>query len=1195
MIDRDLLLKDTRKLVNDLVEDLRERTDEFERVRDYIRVQYSDAREAGRTDRSYEEWREDVLAQVAVGWVLASVFVRFCEDNRLYDLPLLSGPGGRRDLAGDHRADWLAEHREAGDRDWLQEVFGRYRNVPAIADLFGEYNPLWQFGPTDDGARAILDLWTRLDTRSGDLCHDFTDPNLDTRFLGDLYQDLSEHAKKTYALLQTPEFVEEFILERTLDPAVETFGLEGVKMIDPTCGSGHFLLGGFDRLLGYWKTRMPGHPTRDLVQRALTGIYGIDLNPFAVEIARFRLIVAALKASEIGELRDAPAFQINVAAGDSLIHGRRSGQLFSGTAGLGPLLRHRYPSEDHERADAILESGGYHAVVGNPPYITPKDKALRDAYRDIYDTAYMQYSLGVPFTERFFDLAVTPEGAGDGGFVGMITTNTFMKRSFGRKLVKEFLPTVDLTHVIDTSGAYIPGHGTPTVILVGRHRQPASRDVRSVLGIRGEPGRPDQPREGKVWKSIVRLVDQPGAENAYLSVEDQPRSRYSRHPWSLQGGAAPETKTMVERAAPVKLGSWTIEIGSTAYTRADDLYVAPEGTFVRQTGRGDQIRPFVTGSDVRDWIAAGSTEVLFPYDQEEGFEPALHGQRILQLVWPFRTLLWERKEPNGTVRDLGMEWFEWARFLKERLDSPLLITFAFVATHNHFVLERGGKVFKQSAPVIKLPAGRSEEDHTKLLGLLNSSTASFWMKQVFHCKGSTVDQRGARQTTVPFEDFYEFDSTKLKEFPIPDGASAERAKELDQLAQRLNASLPAMVVEEALPNRDRLDEARRRAAAIRARMVAVQEELDWECYHLYGLTDEELTAPDEEIPDLEKGQRAFEIVLARKMAAGESDSTWFERHSSAAVTEVPGNWPEQYRQIVERRIELIETHRSIRLLEKPEHKRRWNWDSWEELQNKVLQRWLLGRLEAEELWVEPELTTTARLADRVRREASFLEAAKLYSGRSDVDLTELVTELVLGQAVPFAVGYRFNASGLRFRREWERVWDLQREEDAIDSRTELPEDDPNHLTEAETELLKEKRGLDNIPVPPKYRKSDYSDETAYQLRGRLDVPQERFISYPGTRKGADTTPVIGWAGWDHLERTQALAGQYAARKDQGAEAAELVGLLAGLQEMVPWLKQWHNEVDPAYGQRMGDFFASFVESEAKGLGRTVEDLKTWTP
>ena len=51
--------------------------------------------------------------------------------------------------------------------------------------------------------------------------HDLADSSLSTRFLGDLYQDLSEHAKKRFALLQTPIFVEAFILDRTLAPALK--------------------------------------------------------------------------------------------------------------------------------------------------------------------------------------------------------------------------------------------------------------------------------------------------------------------------------------------------------------------------------------------------------------------------------------------------------------------------------------------------------------------------------------------------------------------------------------------------------------------------------------------------------------------------------------------------------------------------------------------------------------------------------------------------------------------------------------------------------------------------------------------------------------------------------------------------------------------------------------------------------------
>ena len=106
--------------------------------------------------------------------------------------------------------------------------------------------------------RRLLLFFQEIDAERGGLKRHFdtqgrsTQPLVDVyeklapqaRFLGDLYQDLSEHARKKYALLQTPEFVEEFILDRTLDPAIDEFGLEGLRIIDPTCGSGHFLLGG---------------------------------------------------------------------------------------------------------------------------------------------------------------------------------------------------------------------------------------------------------------------------------------------------------------------------------------------------------------------------------------------------------------------------------------------------------------------------------------------------------------------------------------------------------------------------------------------------------------------------------------------------------------------------------------------------------------------------------------------------------------------------------------------------------------------------------------------------------------------------------------------------------------------------------------------------------------------------------------
>jgi len=83
--------------------------------------------------------------------------------------------------------------------------------------------------------------------------------------------------------------------------------------------------------------------------------------------------------------------------------------------------------------------------------------------------------------------------------------------------------------------------------------------------------------------------------------------------------------------------------------------------------------------------------------------------------------------------------------------------------------------------------------------------------------------------------------------------------------------------------------------------------------------------------------------------------------------------------------------------------------------------------------------------------------------------------------------------------------------------------------------------------------------------------------------------VLGWAGWNHLRQAQALAGFYvSARDEQGWPNEKLAPLIEGLLELLPWLKQWHNEIDPEYNQRMGDFFGSFVDQELHRLGMTRE-------
>jgi hypothetical protein len=156
----------------------------------------------------------------------------------------------------------------------------------------------------------------------------------------------------------------------------------------------------------------------------------------------------------------------------------------------------------------------------------------------------------------------------------------------------------------------------------------------------------------------------------------------------------------------------------------------------------------------------------------------------------------------------------------------------------------------------------------------------------------------------------------------------------------------------------------------------------------------------------------------------------------------------------------------------------------------------------------------------------------------------------------------------------------------------------NALDKALALLKKERKAAEvgAIPVPPKYQSKDFIKTNVWRLRGGLDVPKERWVSYPGCERGADGSLPIAWAGWNHLQQATALAGYYLDMKDsEGWAPTRLQPLLASLLELVPWLEQWHNEIDPAFGERMGDYYRSFVTEEARALGLTLDDLRAWKP
>jgi hypothetical protein len=1172
-LDGALLLSKAQRLLGELEMDLLERARGSIAVSEALRARHEAEHAARRTADPRPVWERHFVTQVAASWILSCVFVRTLEDRGLLGRNRIAGPG-----AADSQRLFFEVAPSLTEREYLLTVFRELTRLPAAKELFdARHNPVWLLGPSADAAKKLVALFR---TPNAD-APGFRFGQADTRFLGDLYQDLSAEVRERYALLQTPRFVEKYILDRTLDRAIERFGLDETTIIDPTCGSGHFLLGAFERLVDHRLQKEPGLDVREAARRALDAVYGADINPYAVMIARFRLTLAFLENGGYRRLSDAHRLTVQVVVADSLFHASQQTQLdevASPSSELAEWNTTEFALEDEPAAKNVLLRH-YAAVVGNPPYITVKDAVLRDRYRKMYPTSAVgKYSLGAPFAECFFRLAKAA-----GGFVGMITANSFMKREFGKKLIEEFLPTKNLDGVVNTSGAYIPGHGTPTVLLFGTNEAKRGNDVLTVLAKRGEPRTPDDPERGLVWRSIVEHGGEIGFENDYVSVARVPRTTLEKHPWSLGGGGAAELKDLLEERAGGRLKDLVDDIGFASFTGLDEAFILPPSAARRLGISETLLRPMVIGEDIRDWSCGENESALTPYNTSSQQPLAYEAQQGWgQVLWRCRASLEGVLSFGGKTRkQSGDSWWLWYRWQPERYMARFRIAFAFVATHNHFVLDRGGKVFNRSAPIIKLKEGATEEDHLALLAYLNSSTACFWMKQVFQPKHSAEHKTHPE----PERDRYEHAGTQLLQLPVPKEIIGSR--ELARLAARLNTLAGQMskclsfeILEDEMRPKASVQECLRCAwkdfDVHREQMLVLQEEIDWRIYSLLDLVERE--SPTEEVDlgtglSCPRGDRPFERVCPRVSFVRRRDHLVPLVEAEVAPL---GPLSAALVPLWSRRVEAIRSSEYLAIVERAMFKRQWR-DTDDNVDEPSFRRDCDVRRCRE--WIARSIEDAVSSRDQPTRIRNLISCLELHPRVNEFiellgasELGEAIASILDAESVPFVGANRHTTSGLAKRTEWERVWDLQRAEDRGER-------------------------VCSFGPPPKYDQNDYGHSSYWRLRGKLDVPKERFISYPGCESDEDNEPVYGWAGWNHLQQAQAVAALYQKRKiDESWGKDRLTPMLAGLLELIPWVKQWHNEPNAEFGGlRLGDYFEIFLDGECHALGLTRENLRAWRP
>lgn len=389
--------------------------------------------------------------------------------------------------------------------------------------------------------------------------------------------------RESGGVVPTPRYIVDAILQRTLLPALEgksRADLRGLSVADICCGSGIFLLAVYEHLLDYYliwyldnerETHIGGkiyegaggrwHLTFEERRRILVEhIRGVDIDPNAVEVARFSLLLKLIENETAVGLRDyvernrhpaLPELEATICCGNSLISQREWTPVMG--AMRPPLVAKINPFDFRDVFGETFARGGFSVIVANPPYTRIQNmQAYMPEELDYYKSAASPYTTG---HERNFDkYALFIERAltllRADGRLGVIVPHKFMTTQAGRALRHliahhRFLENVVHFGVKPVFGSDIANY--TCIMAVNRH--PSDTVVIEI------------PELLKTWR-----YGTPGA------LSKIPAESLGDGPWQF---ANAETRALFDRiraAFPTQLGHLA-DVSVGVQTSNDDIYM----------------------------------------------------------------------------------------------------------------------------------------------------------------------------------------------------------------------------------------------------------------------------------------------------------------------------------------------------------------------------------------------------------------------------------------------------------------------------------------------------------------------------------------------------------------------------------------------------------------------------------------------
>lgn len=283
--------------------------------------------------------------------------------------------------------------------------------------------------------------------------------------------------RKAGGVYYTPQYIVDYIVENTVGKLIEgktPKEIEKIKIVDPACGSGSFLLGAFKYLLNYHQnyyykkstTSKELNPDGTLTtvekRKILTNnIFGVDLDENAVEVSKLSLLLKCMEGETASSVKQQitlhhtrvlPDLDKNIVNGNSLVGFDFTENELNLDKEARQALEQKIKPFDWKVAfPNVFKQGGFDAVIGNPPYVNIENlnSESKEYFFKKYQTCKGRTDIYVAFIEKSLKLISKH------GFISFIIPYAFTNQNYGTLLRQKLIEDFHIKEIVDTSKYFV--------------------------------------------------------------------------------------------------------------------------------------------------------------------------------------------------------------------------------------------------------------------------------------------------------------------------------------------------------------------------------------------------------------------------------------------------------------------------------------------------------------------------------------------------------------------------------------------------------------------------------------------------------------------------------------------------------------------------------------------------------------------